>query len=110
MEEVSDEEWEIAGEGNYHISCCDNLSKMVYVQPSRFFLCHECMEEEMYADEFSALRFFYHSPLGIGRGENAREREEQTLMLGKGMLPLFDEAKILRIARKIAPATFDLCK
>lgn len=93
IEEVPYEEWLQAAENNYSIFCDDAPIRMVYVRPSRFFLCVDCAEEEIYCDEFATLRFFFNS-------SELSERKIQTLTLGKNMLPSFSDEKILKIATR----------
>lgn len=93
IEEVPYEEWLQAAEYNYSILCDASPVRMVYVHPSRFFLCLDCTEEETYCDEFATLRFFFNS-------SQLAERKTQTLTLGKNMLPSFSDEKILKIATR----------
>lgn len=89
----------MATENNYSVSCSDDSIRKVYVYPFRFFLCSDCIEEEIYEDEFATLRYFFQSPKG--RNELIEDREAQILILGKSMLPSFSEDRILEIAKKV---------
>ena len=100
IEQVEDEEWEGADKSYYRIYCCDNSTRMVYVYQSTYFLCVECREEEMYSEEFSALRFLYNSPLSSIHGETKEQREEQILRMGRSLLPTFSDDKLLKVVTK----------
>jgi len=105
QEEVSSDEWVDAAENNYTIVCSDGYTRMVYVRPRRFFLCVDCIEEDIYCEEFATLRFFFQSPVRDSPKHKMEdlilEKDAQLIALGKSMFPSFSEEKILRIARKV---------